>query len=151
MHPTKSHDFEWDYGPSAKFPLNKTVWFSLLSIFIEGKDLVYERDSQVKLELERLNTLVPCYQPCHKEARNIQKQIGWWALTGRTKRTPAGNRERASLPLAKILNDEVKNASMTYARLSEPTNGREPCLHSQMHLCDVRSTLHNLMLFVKCK
>ena len=28
-------------------------------------------------------------------------------------------RERASLPLAKTLNDTVKNASVTYARLSE--------------------------------
>ena len=40
----------------AKFPLvqDKTVQLSLFSGFIEAKDLVYGRDSKVKLEPERL-------------------------------------------------------------------------------------------------
>ena len=64
MHPAKSF-FEWDYGPTSEFTLvqDKTVQFSLSSCLIEAKDLVYGRDSKVKLEPERLNTFSPCYQP----------------------------------------------------------------------------------------
>ena len=74
MHPAKSHDFEWDYRPRAKFPLvqDKPVQFSLFSVFIVAKDLIYGRDSQVKLEPERLNTLAPCYQPYQEEAETFR-------------------------------------------------------------------------------
>ena len=56
MYSGKSHYFKWDYGPRAKFPLvqDKPVQFSLSSVFIVAKDLVYGRDSKVRLEPERL-------------------------------------------------------------------------------------------------
>ena len=77
MHPAKSDDFEWDYRPRAKFPLvqDKPVQFSLFSVFIEGKDLIYGRDSQVKREPERLNTLAPYYQPYREEAETFRGKL----------------------------------------------------------------------------
>ena len=77
MHPTKSHYFEWVYGPRVKYPLvqDKHVQFSLFSVFIEGRDLVYGRDSQIKLELERLNTLAPCCQPYQEEAETCRGKL----------------------------------------------------------------------------
>ena len=49
---------------------------------------------------------------------NIQRQTEWWALTAK-QREDQLEIKRDNLPLAEILNDIVKSASVTYAGLSE--------------------------------